>query len=233
MLGIMNVGSDASVEFYASASQNSIYDRRPSRDIRTYTNEGRVLINGVPEVQDSADELWRSIISKAVSREVMTEYTQEKKGPIAIIRRISSRALSSQKPNVTPMAEEIEEDQEESEDKRKNVTIVRIKTTRKDAPRKIVKRRRNDDVDEDGDDVDEDGDDDDVDMNNSATDGQDGDVDDDGEEVRIYADENILKCLMKERAMIEREMGKISMEWAIDQDPVIVDDMCLIVLDKL
>ncbi|KAJ1356774.1 hypothetical protein KIN20_014561 [Parelaphostrongylus tenuis] len=209
-------------------TQSMIVDRRGASEHKaiSHTNEGRVLINGVPEVQDSADELWRSIICKAVSREMMTEYTREKKGPLAIIRRISSRLLSSQKPKVTPVAEEIAEDEKESEDKRKNVTIVRIKTTRKDAPRKIVKRRRNDDVDEDGDD-------DDVDMNNSTTDGQGGDVDDDEEEVRIYADENILKCLMKERAMIEREMGEISMEWAIDQDPVIVDDQCLIVLDKL
>ncbi|VDM53777.1 unnamed protein product [Angiostrongylus costaricensis] len=222
MLGMMNVGSDAQVEFYASARQSSLYARKPSKDSRTYTNEGRVLINGVPEVQDSPDELWRSLICKAVSGEVMRGVTRENGGPLAIIRRISSRLLLGQKPKVAVARVESEKD----DDNKKNVTVVRIKTMHRKLPKKVIKRVRNDDDDEDNDnDYDDD--------NDAAANGHDNDDDDDDEEeVRIYAEEGILKCLMEKKAIFEREMGEISMEWTTDHDPETIDDENDIVVER-
>ncbi|WKX98075.1 hypothetical protein Q1695_013623 [Nippostrongylus brasiliensis] len=206
MIGIMNVGSDTSVEFYASARQSSLYARKPSKDSRTYTADGRVLINGVPETRDTPEDLWRSLIVKAVtSRAVKDVEARESSGfinrtsfsgPLAVIRRFSSklRFQKSQKDSV--LNEEHEPSKlgpagrtgatETNGDDQKHVTVIRVKTVQK----------KNDNHSED--------------MMN--------------DEVRIYAQEGILKRLMEEKAMIEKEMGGVTMEWATDSGRASLDE---------
>ncbi|KJH51985.1 hypothetical protein DICVIV_01796 [Dictyocaulus viviparus] len=204
MIGIMNAGcDDSSVEFYASARQSSLYARKPSKDSRTYTNEGRVLINGVPEVQDTPDELWRSLISRAVTDEAMKNVTHKGKGscPLAIIRRFSSNLGFGKSPNIAKKASSVNDENEiETKGDGRYVTIVRIKTIHKKQQEDYKKKPGNDDEQDD--------------------------------EVRIYAEEGVLKCLMEEKAMFESEIGEISMEWATDRNPEIIDEETDIVVER-
>ncbi|KAK5967140.1 hypothetical protein GCK32_008037, partial [Trichostrongylus colubriformis] len=148
MIGIMNCGHDTSVEFYASNRQSSLYQRKTSKDSRTYTPEGRVLINGVPETQECPDEMWRSLICKAITTRVMedakNEELQKDSSPLAVIRRFSSRLgihgghrSGKQNPDKgdengeNSETEENGENDEKSVDAEgngKHVTIIRVKT---------------------------------------------------------------------------------------------------------
>ncbi|EYC09996.1 hypothetical protein Y032_0058g2930 [Ancylostoma ceylanicum] len=200
MIGIMNVGSDSSVEFYASARTSSLYQRKPSKDSRTYTADGRVLINGVPEVQDSPDDLWRNLIYKAVTTRVVKDVETKETGPLAVIRRFSSRLGFRPKPTVRRSASPDEEKQEEKQD-REHVTIIRIKTVHKRPEEK----------------------------SSEETPSQ---TDDDDDELRIYAQESILKRLMEEKAMIEGKMGNISMEWGSDSGRTSINEESDIIVER-
>ncbi|KAK6024390.1 hypothetical protein OSTOST_09798 [Ostertagia ostertagi] len=145
----MNCGSDSSVEFYASNRQSSLYERKVSKDSRTYTPEGRVLINGMPETQESPDDMWRSLICKAITTRVMKDVEPQQSGPLAVIRRFSSRLgyrnprryeketeknEGSRETNEDGENGESGKDGENGEDvkkKEKHVTIIRVKTMRR------------------------------------------------------------------------------------------------------
>lgn len=201
MIGIMNVGSDSSVEFYASARQSSLYARKPSKDSRTYTPEGRVLINGIPEVQDTPEDLWRSLIFKAVTTRVVKEVeAKEPSGPLAIIRRFSSKfgfrqSQNTEQPTQSENAE-ASKDNRKSSDDQKHVTIIRVKTVQNKDNKAAI---------------------------------EDGTLDD---ELHIYAQESILKRLMEEKAMIEKQVGDVSMEWATDSGRASLDDEHDIVVER-
>ncbi|KHJ96469.1 hypothetical protein OESDEN_03567 [Oesophagostomum dentatum] len=204
MIGIMNCGSDAGVEFYASARTSSLYQRKPSKDERTYTADGRVLINGVPEVQGTPDDLWRNLIYKAVTTRAMKDIDPNKtgEGPLAVIRRFSSRLGFGHKANVAAnSAPEAEEKPAEKED-REHVTIIRVKTVHKKKEQE---------------------------KSSDATSSQ-GDEDED--ELRIYAQESILKRLMEEKAMIEKQMGNISMEWGSESARTSIDEASDIIVER-
>ncbi|CAJ0604661.1 unnamed protein product [Cylicocyclus nassatus] len=211
MIGIMNCGSDASVEFYASNRASSLYQRKASKDERTYTADGRVLINGVPETQDTPAELWRSLIYKAATARVIKEMEDKDGGPLAVIRRFSSRLGLRRNPTAVKESipvEDVEENEELFEGKtqkekkeREHVTIIRIKTLHKnpemEAAHEIPIQEQ-----------------------------------EDGDELRIYAQESILKRLMEEKAMIERQMGNISMEWGSDSAHTSIDETADIIVER-
>nr|CDJ93618.1 Hypothetical protein CBG00664 [Haemonchus contortus] len=230
MIGIMNCGSDSSVEFYASNRQSSLYQRKPSKDTRTYTPEGRVLINGKPEVPETPDDLWRSLICRAITTRVMKDPNSPKEsGPLAVIRRFSSRlGIRSNRGSVEK--ETMEKNDENDNDtgtgennengggengesggdvekKDNHVTIIKVKT---------MNRKKEDDGDE-------------------KKEERSGD-ESDQEEFRIYAHDSILKRLMEEKAMIEKEMGDvgdIEMEWAKDKSRVSVNEDHDMIIERL
>uniref|UniRef100_A0A1I7XEJ0 DNA-directed RNA polymerase n=1 Tax=Heterorhabditis bacteriophora TaxID=37862 RepID=A0A1I7XEJ0_HETBA len=87
--------------------------------IRRYTEDGRVLINGVLEYQESPNDMWRSLIFKAVTKKLMKDMESKEHGPLAVIRRLSSKfRLGTKSTPETPNPTE-----EDS-----HVTIIRIKS---------------------------------------------------------------------------------------------------------
>lgn len=94
MIGMMNSGAESSVEFYAAARQSSLYEpRKKSNQSRTYTPEGRVLVNGAPLSPIlNADDLWKNMIIKAAAQKMIKENCEKKEsGPMATIRRLSEK----------------------------------------------------------------------------------------------------------------------------------------------
>ncbi|EFO85818.1 hypothetical protein CRE_01995 [Caenorhabditis remanei] len=94
MIGMMNSGAESSVEFYAAARQSSLYEpRKKSNQSRTYTPEGRVLVNGAPLSPTlDADDLWKNMIIKAAAQKMIKENCEKKEsGPMATIRRLSEK----------------------------------------------------------------------------------------------------------------------------------------------
>ncbi|ETN77025.1 hypothetical protein NECAME_11346 [Necator americanus] len=211
MIGIMNVGSDSSVEFYASARASSLYERKPSKDSRTYTTDGRVLINGVPEVQDTPDDLWRNLIYKAVASRVVKEAEINETGPLAVIRKFSSRLRFGRKSSTLQKKPPEEEEKEEEKSDREHVTIIRIKTVKPNRTMMEVEEEEQPNKEDKSSIQDDDG---------------------TGDELRIYAQEGILKRLMEEKAMIERQMGNISMEWGSDSARTSIDEESDIIVER-
>lgn len=79
MIGIMNVGSHESVEVYGSPKYSSMYDRKKvSKDVRTYMENGRVMVNGVPTLTETSDQLWAGLIRKMIL--IQTVKVEEKPG---------------------------------------------------------------------------------------------------------------------------------------------------------
>ncbi|EGT59596.1 hypothetical protein CAEBREN_21783 [Caenorhabditis brenneri] len=94
MIGMMNSGAESSVEFYAAARQSSLYEpRKKSNQSRTYTPEGRVLVNGAPLSPIlNADELWKNMIIKTAAQKMIKDNCEKKEsGPMATIRRLSEK----------------------------------------------------------------------------------------------------------------------------------------------
>lgn len=93
MIGMMNSGVESSVEFYASARQSSLYD--PAKKIshnRTYTAEGRILVDGAPlSPTASANDLWSNTILRGFATNMVLEYEKPKEGALAKIRRLSEK----------------------------------------------------------------------------------------------------------------------------------------------
>ncbi|VDO05454.1 unnamed protein product [Haemonchus placei] len=230
MIGIMNCGSDSSVEFYASNRQSSLYQHKTSKDSRTYTPEGRVLINGKPEIPETPDDLWRSLICRAITTRVMKDPDSPPKesGPLAVIRRFSSRLgirsnrgsvekktmeKNDENDNDTETGENNQSGGDENgenggdvEKKDNHVTIIKVKA---------MHRKKDGDDDEEKE--------------------HSGD-ESDREEFRIYAHDSILKRLMEEKAMIEKEMGDagdIEMEWAKDKSRVSVNEDHDMIIERL
>ncbi|CAD6195823.1 unnamed protein product [Caenorhabditis auriculariae] len=147
MLGVMNNPTDSQVEFYSAARPSSLYAQcRKSSDVRSYWEDGRVMINGEPASPISAEELWRSVIIKGLATSMIKSYEKPKEGPLDIIRRLSSKfSLSrpkSRKSKATKRSnksqksykEDIEQAlKEANEEQEKHVTIIRIDTIRKDS----------------------------------------------------------------------------------------------------
>ncbi|CAJ0959787.1 unnamed protein product, partial [Mesorhabditis belari] len=91
MIGIMNCGDD-SVEFYASARQSSLYRHPPIKQKRTYTADGRVFIDGIPlTTEPPAEQKWHDLISKIMAMRLMKIDSMEQQGPMAAIRRLSTK----------------------------------------------------------------------------------------------------------------------------------------------
>ncbi|CAP21976.2 Protein CBG00664 [Caenorhabditis briggsae] len=94
MIGMMNSGAESSVEFYAAARQSSLYDaRKRSNPLRTYTPEGRVLVNGAPLSPTlDANDLWKNMIIKTAAQKMIRENCEKKEsGPMATIKRLSEK----------------------------------------------------------------------------------------------------------------------------------------------
>lgn len=94
--------------------------------------DGRVLINGVLEVQETPENLWRSLIFNAITtRAVKDVDTEKSSGPLAVIRRISSKLLSHRHQD-TEQTTQLEgagmSDAACGSVDRKHVTIIRVKT---------------------------------------------------------------------------------------------------------
>lgn len=91
---MMNSGAESSVEFYAAARQSSLYEpRKKSSQSRTYTPEGRVLVNGAP-LSPTLDpqDLWKNMIIKTAAQKMIRENCEKKEtGPMATIRRLSEK----------------------------------------------------------------------------------------------------------------------------------------------
>ncbi|CAB3403856.1 unnamed protein product [Caenorhabditis bovis] len=106
MIGMMNSGAETSVEFYAAARQSSLYDNRKlSRDFRTYTPEGRVLINGEPLSPHGAEEMWSKLIIKSAAQKII----KNESGTLAKIRRLSEK-LKFRKSTTNPKSAAISDD---------------------------------------------------------------------------------------------------------------------------
>ncbi|KHJ96470.1 hypothetical protein OESDEN_03568, partial [Oesophagostomum dentatum] len=124
-------------------------------------------------------------------------------GPLAVIRRFSSRLGFGHKANAaTNPAPEAEEKPAEKED-REHVTIIRVKT---------VHRKKEE--------------------QKSTSDATSSQGDEDEDELRIYAQESILKRLMEEKAMIEKQMGNISMEWGSESARTSIDEASDIIVER-
>ena len=70
----MNIGQQEGVEFYGSARQNSIFDNRKiskAKDVLGYTPDGRVTLNGVVVLTETPEDLWQSVIHKAVAKNMV------------------------------------------------------------------------------------------------------------------------------------------------------------------
>ncbi|CAI2340934.1 unnamed protein product [Caenorhabditis sp. 36 PRJEB53466] len=94
MIGMMNSGAESSVEFYAAARQSSLYEpRKRSNQSRTYTPEGRILVNGAPLSPTlDADDMWKSVIIKAAAQKMIKENCERKEsGPLATFKRLSEK----------------------------------------------------------------------------------------------------------------------------------------------
>ncbi|PIC44359.1 hypothetical protein B9Z55_004749 [Caenorhabditis nigoni] len=92
---MMNSGAESSVEFYAAARQSSLYEspRKRSNPLRTYTPEGRVLVNGAPLSPTlDANDLWKNMIVKTAAQKMIRENCEKKEsGPMATIKRLSEK----------------------------------------------------------------------------------------------------------------------------------------------
>lgn len=75
MIGMMNIGHEDSIEFYGSARPSSIFDRRKiSKDIRSYMEDGRIMVNGVPVLPtESPDQLWSGLLNKMVAKNMVNQ----------------------------------------------------------------------------------------------------------------------------------------------------------------
>uniref|UniRef100_A0A8R1EAX8 Uncharacterized protein n=1 Tax=Caenorhabditis japonica TaxID=281687 RepID=A0A8R1EAX8_CAEJA len=94
MIGMMNSGAESSVEFYAAARQSSLYEpRKKSNQSRTYTPEGRILINGQPlSPRLDPDDMWKNVIIKAAAQKMIKENLERKEsGAIATFKRFSEK----------------------------------------------------------------------------------------------------------------------------------------------
>uniref|UniRef100_A0A1I7UDH5 Uncharacterized protein n=1 Tax=Caenorhabditis tropicalis TaxID=1561998 RepID=A0A1I7UDH5_9PELO len=130
MIGMMNSGAESSVEFYAAARQSSLYEpRKRSNQSRTYTPEGRVLVNGAPlSPVLAADDLWKNMIIKAAAQKMVKDTVEKKEsGPMATIRRLSEKLkLKKSKSSAAMMNLDLEVPVEEPASSKPFVTNIRI-----------------------------------------------------------------------------------------------------------
>ncbi|CAI5442090.1 unnamed protein product [Caenorhabditis angaria] len=92
MITIMNENSF--VDVYSAPRQSSLYDnRKRSKESRTYTENGRIMINGEPKSPiGEVDDMWKNVIVTANAKRMVKKYEKtEKKGALATFRRISAK----------------------------------------------------------------------------------------------------------------------------------------------
>jgi hypothetical protein len=68
----MNAGNsaDVPVEFYSSPKRSSMYQQRMRRETLSYTEDGRILLDGNLKFQQTPEELWQDLLLRMVCNSV-------------------------------------------------------------------------------------------------------------------------------------------------------------------
>lgn len=72
MIGMMNSGNsnDVPVEFYSSPQRSSMYEARRHREKLSYTEDGRILLDGNLKFQKNANDLWQETLMRMICNKV-------------------------------------------------------------------------------------------------------------------------------------------------------------------
>ncbi|PAV67032.1 hypothetical protein WR25_18379 isoform B [Diploscapter pachys] len=103
MISMMNGGGGSDhtpVEFYSAARSSSLYRNTVDKHKRSYTENGRVLVDGNPiSPVHNASEMWSNVLVRGLTQQITKDIKTEKEsGTWAKLRRFSSKMrLTKQK----------------------------------------------------------------------------------------------------------------------------------------
>ncbi|KAI6183670.1 hypothetical protein M3Y97_00513900 [Aphelenchoides bicaudatus] len=108
MIGMMNnTGNGTDMpEFYASPKRSSLYQQhKVRRETLSYTNDGRVLLDGTLKFQQSPDEMWQDLLLRMVCNTVRRDL-QRTRTKSRMRRLMEQFSIQSNDPPVIQTAEE-------------------------------------------------------------------------------------------------------------------------------